>query len=302
MKPEKNYNLIAILGPTATGKTRLAAILANHFDGEIISADSRQVYKHMNIGTGKDLDDYKVKDKTIPYHLIDIAEPGEEFNLYRFKEEFKNSFEGITRRHKIPFLVGGSGMYLSSVIQDYHLVKDEQKEIEKLNEHSLEELRSIFFQLETSPHNITDIEDKERLIKAISILRSSESKLDIPKITSLNIGIKISKDELKKRIKTRLKKRFEEGMIDEVKKLIEMGISVERLKLYGLEYKFIAQYLNDELYYNDMFQKLNSAINNFAKRQGTWFRKMEKEGVEIHWIEAGDLTSAKILINNNFSR
>lgn len=301
MQPEKNYNLITILGPTATGKTSLAVKLADHFDGEIISADSRQVYKYMNIGTGKDLDDYRLKGKTVPFHLIDIAEPGEEFNLYRFNEEFRKSFEAIILRKRTPFLVGGSGMYLSSVIQQYHLIKDEQTEIDKLNKLSLQELRSIYFQLETSPHNITDTEDKERLIKAISILRSSETETGIPEINSFNIGIKISKDDLKRRINARLKKRFKEGMIDEVKGLIERGISIERLKQYGLEYKFISQYLNNELNYNDMFQKLNSAINNFAKRQRTWFRKMEKEGVEINWIDPGDFSSAKSLISSNFS-
>lgn len=296
------YNLITILGPTAIGKTKLAVQLANHFNGEIISADSRQVYRGMNIGTGKDLSDYFINDYQIAYHLIDIVEPSEEFDVYKFQQLFYQAFEDISKRKKIPFLVGGTGMYLSSILQNYKLNKADfekvQREYSSLND---EELREILKTLNPNLHNATDLTNKNRIIKAIAVSKA-DSKIDYTtKINSLNIGVNLSRDEIKKRITARLKKRLdEEGMIDEVKHLMEAGINYEKMIYFGLEYKFIAQYLKGELNKNDMFQKLNSAIHSFAKRQMTWFRKMEREGVVINWIEGPNFEKAKILIESNF--
>jgi len=294
-----HYNIITILGPTATGKTKLAAQLSHEFNGEIISADSRQVYKRMDIGTGKDYNDYKVDSERIKYHLIDIIEPAEEFNLFSFIKLFDEKFAEITSRNKLPFLVGGTGLYLSAVLQNYKLKKagfetDKKGELSKRN---LNELREILLKLKPHQHNKTDLEDKERLIRAILIAESNERDLNIKiPVNSLTIGVKLPRDEIKNRITARLKKRLDEGMIDEVKSLVDSGLSYEKLNFFGLEYKFVGQYLNGELNYNDMFQKLNSAIHNFAKRQMTWFRKMEREGVLINWIDGPDFEKAKEII------
>lgn len=295
------YNLITILGPTATGKTKLAVQLANHFNGEIISADSRQVYRGMNIGTGKDLSDYFINDHQIAYHLIDIIEPSEEFDVYNYQQLFYQAFEDISKRNKLPFVVGGTGMYLSSILQDYKFNKADfekvQREYSTLND---EELRKILKTLNPYLHNSTDLTNKNRIIKAIAVSKA-DSKIDYTtKINSLNIGVNLSRDEIKKRITDRLKKRLdEEGMIEEVKHLMESGISYKKMIFFGLEYKFIAQFLKGELNKNDMFQKLNSAIHSFAKRQITWFRKMEREGVVINWINGADFTEAKKIIEAN---
>ncbi len=300
-----NYNLITILGPTATGKTKLAAQLAHKFNGEIISADSRQVYKGMDIGTGKDLSDYVVDDSKIPYHLIDIADPNTEFNLFEFTFHFKDAFGKIISKNKIPFLTGGTGLYISSVVQNYQIKKAEYKEdaINRLSQLSMENLQSILLCLKPKLHNKTDLEDKERLIKAILIAESEgESLLKDVKINSLVIGVRFERTDIKKRITERLKKRLTAGMIEEIQKLLDSGVTYERLLKLGLEYKFIALYLKGELSYNDMFTKLNSAINAFAKRQMTWFRKMEREGVKINWIEKADFEQAADLISkHNFS-
>jgi len=284
-------DLITILGPTATGKTKLAARLANHFNGEIISADSRQVYKFMDIGTGKDLDDYIVENVSIPFHLIDIAEPTDEYNLYRFKNDFNRAYNKIRDHNKLPFLVGGTGLYLSSILQNYNLKdsvqsKERITQLEKLSE---EQLGKHLLKLNPIQHNTTDLKQKDRIIKAILIAETKDQKLYEVRnqFTSLNIGIRLERSEIKKRITNRLRKRLNEGMIDEVKNLLEMGVSNEKLSFFGLEYKYIALYLNNSLNYNDMFQKLNNAIHNFAKRQMTWFRKMEREGVKINWFDSG---------------
>ncbi len=287
-----NFNLITLLGPTATGKTRLAAFLAKDLNGEIISADSRQVYKFMDIGTGKDLSDYIVDNFNVPYHLINIAEPTEEYNLYRFKSDFYTAFEKIKTVQKLPFLVGGTGMYLSAILQNYKLRKADlsQNRIEELEDYSEEKLREILLSIKPKQHNITDLINSERIIKAILIEEANqiENIQSINPISSLNIGIKLERNEIKKRITDRLKKRLEEEMIDEIKNLLDMGISHNKLSFFGLEYKFISQYLRDELNYNDMYQKLNSAIHSFAKRQMTWFRKMERAGVNINWFDGKD--------------
>ena len=295
------YDLITILGPTAVGKTNLAAKLAFRFNGEIISADSRQVYKGMNIGTGKDYNDYFVNGHKVNYHLIDVVEPYEEFNLYLFKENFVKSFGSIKEGGKFPFLVGGSGLYLSSVIQKYELQKAdfESNEYEYLNKLSHEDLKEQLKELNLNLHNTTDLTEKDRTIKAIIVEKSKEQAPAFStEFNSLNIGIKLSREEIKKRITKRLDERFESGMIDEVNKLIDSGISFERLNFFGLVYKYIGQYIKGELNYNDMYQQLNSAIHNFAKRQMTWFRKMGKEGVKINWINGPDYESAVNIIKN----
>jgi len=235
-----NFNLITLLGPTATGKTRLAAFLAKDLNGEIISADSRQVYKFMDIGTGKDLSDYIVDNFNVPYHLINIAEPTEEYNLYRFKSDFYTAFEKIKTVQKLPFLVGGTGMYLSAILQNYKLRKADlsQNRIEELENYSEEKLREILLSIKPKQHNITDLINSERIIKAILIEEANqiENIQSINPISSLNIGIKLERNEIKKRITDRLKKRLEEEMIDEIKNLLDMGISHNKLSFFGLEY------------------------------------------------------------------
>lgn len=296
-------NLITILGCTATGKTKLAVQLADCFNGEIISADSRQVYRGMNVGTGKDLSEYFIQGKQIPFHLIDIIVPTEEFNLYSYQQSFYKSFDDTVSRNKLPFLVGGTGMYLSSVLQNYNLSKaDFENKSENLKKFSDDELRKNLKEFNPSLHNTTDLNDRERILKAITVSKSQKDKSETQKINSLIIGINLSRDEIKKRITARLKKRLnEEGMIEEVKSLMDSGVSYDKMIFFGLEYKFIAQYLKGELNKNDMFQKLNSAIHSFAKRQMTWFRKMEREGVVINWINGADFSKAKELIEKNFS-
>ena len=298
-----SYNLITILGPTATGKTKLAAKLAKELDGEIISADSRQVYRHMNIGSGKDLEDYSMEGKIIPYHLIDVVEPTEEFNLYKFNQLFHQSFSEIKGKRKIPFLVGGTGLYISSILRGYKLTQVDlsKKKLESFDGYSIEELRNILIELNPKPHNTTDLLDRERIIKAIIVASASvKSPSEKKPISSLTIGIKLSRTEIKNRITERLKFRLKNGMVNEVEELLKSGISHDKLFFFGLEYKFIALYLRKELTYNDMFQKLNSAIHNFAKRQMTWFRKMEREGIKINWIEGPDFERAKKIINENY--
>ena len=293
------YDLITILGPTAVGKTKLAAKLAFRFNGEIISADSRQVYKGMNIGTGKDYNDYFVNGHKVNYHLIDIVEPYEDFNLFLFKEYFLNSFEDIKGREKLPFLVGGSGLYLSSVLQKYELHKSdfESDEYDYLKTQSHDDLKKQLIELNSDLHNFTDLTEKERTIKAIIIEKTKNLTPALTtEINSLNIGIKLSREEIKSSITQRLNERLEAGMIDEVQKLIDSGISYEKLDFFGLEYRYLSLYIKDELNYNDMFQKLNSAIHNFAKRQMTWFRKMEKEGIKINWIDGQDYDNAVNII------
>ena len=296
------FNLVTILGPTATGKTRLSVQLANHFNGEIISADSRQVYRGMNIGTGKDLSEYKLDDKLIPYHLIDVNDPTEDFDLYKFQQSFYKSFTDISNRNKRPFLVGGTGMYLSSILQKYSLNK---ADFEKINDDYAsfndEELKKILIELNPDLHNSTDLADRSRILKAIAVTKAQPKITEKPGINSLNIGVLLTRDEIKKRITVRLKRRIEqEGMIEEVKSLMDSGVSYDKMIFFGLEYKFIARFLKGELNKNDMFQKLNSAIHAFSKRQMTWFRKMEREGVVINWIDGADFNKSKLIIEENF--
>jgi tRNA dimethylallyltransferase len=296
------FNLISIIGPTACGKTNLAAKLAFHFKGEIISADSRQVYQYMDIGTGKDRSEYIVNGNQINYHLIDIIEPDTEYSLYNFQKDFHNSYNQIVARNNYPFLTGGSGLYLSSIIQNYKLKKTDfaEGDLDKKDE---EELRNLLLELKPNQHNKTDLINRDRLISALKIalsdnIANGETK-NFRKINSLNIGIAPNREVIKKRITERLKKRLDEGMIAEVESLLEHGISHNRLELFGLEYKYISFFLKNEINFNDMFQKLNSAIHSFAKRQMTWFRKMEKEGVKINWLDSPDYESAEKIINSS---
>ena len=296
-------NLITILGPTATGKTRLASQLAQKYNGEIISADSRQVYLGMDIGTGKDLSDYMVGSEKISYHLIDIIHPREEFNLFMFKELFAKSFSDITSRNKMPFLVGGTGLYISSIIQNYDLKKADfnavrVKELEIL---PLDELQNRLIHLNPNVHVKKDLLSKNRMINAIMVAEAKQRLEDFPEINPLVLGVKTDRDEIKRRITERLSKRLNEGMVDEVKHLLESGITFERLVSFGLEYKFVSLHLKGELSYEEMFQKLNTAIHQFSKRQMTWFRKMEREGVKINWLNGADFNTACKIIDESLS-
>ena len=299
-----SFNLITILGPTAVGKTALAAKLAYRFDGEIISADSRQVYIGLDLGSGKDLTDYTVKGRKIPYHLIDIIEPSEEFNLYLFHKLFYESFLSITSKGKTPFLVGGTGLYLDSILRSYKLARAdlEGDRYYELNQLNISELQDLLKSVNPDLHNTTDLLIKERIIKAIIISeqRYSEITVNKAKIVSLNLGIKLPREKIKSNITSRLKKRLDEGMIDEVEGLLKGGVSYNKLINLGLEYRYITMHLNGELNYNDMFQKLSSAIHNFAKRQMTWFRKMEREGVKIYWMDGANETGAENIIEKKF--
>lgn len=295
---EKLNNLITILGPTATGKTKLAAELASIIDAEIISADSRQVYRGMDIGTGKDLKDYEVNGKPIPHHLIDIVDPGYEYNIFEFQRDFLNAYQHIKERNKTAILCGGSGMYLDAVIRGYQLKQvPENKELRNnlnlLSDDQLKEKLLAFGKL----HNETDLTDRKRLLRAIEIREFEKThgvEHHFPQFKSLNFGIYFEREVIRKRITSRLINRLKNGMVDEVKDLLDKGLTPEQLMFYGLEYKYVTQFVLGELRYNDLYQKLNSAIHQFAKRQMTWFRRMEKKGVHIHWIH-GDLSSKEKL-------
>lgn len=300
-KPPGRANLLVILGATASGKTRLGVQLADRFDGEIISADSRQVYRGMDIGTGKDLHEYE----GIPYHLIDVAPPGSEFNLFQFQRHFLACFAEISGRGKLPILVGGSGMYLDCVLRGYRLTEvPENPELrEELARLSMEELTERLVRATPSLHNTTDLTERGRLTRAIEIAEHrGETSEPWPDILPYTIGIRWDRALIRERITRRLKERMEAGMVEEVRRLHEAGTSWERLEFYGLEYRYIARYLKGELSRNDMFQKLNAAIHDFAKKQENWFKKMQSRGTEIHWVEgAGDpLNEALELLQNRF--
>jgi tRNA dimethylallyltransferase len=291
--------LITILGPTAVGKTKFATNLAYIFNGEIISADSRQVYIGMDIGTGKDYSDYLMNGIKIRSHLIDIIEPTQEFNLYLFTELFKKSFEEILTSDKVPFMVGGTGMYLSAILQHYALneVDFNNERARQLSEFNIDQLQSHLLSLNPKLHNTTDTLNKDRIIKAILIAENpTETESELDDIVHLVIGLYEEREIVKEKIRNRLKFRLQNGMIEEAEKLLKSGITHEKLRFFGLEYKFLSFYLSGELNYNDLQQKLASSIIQFSKRQMTWFRKMEKEGVMINWLTNKEIGKAKELI------
>ena len=289
-----NYNLITILGPTATGKTTLAAHLAAKMNGEVISADSRQVYRGMDLGTGKDYEDYFVNGVEVPSHLVDIEDAGAHYNVYRFQTDFIEIFENIRERNKFPVLCGGSGLYLEAVLKGYKLIQvpPNKKLREELEGKSLEELTEVLRSIKSGLHNSTDIETDRRALRAIEIEMYYKEHPEIdtfmPEISSLNIGIKFDRETRRERITERLKQRMEAGMLDEVKKLLDLGVTPEQLIYYGLEYKYLTLHVIGTLSYEEMFRQLEIAIHQFAKRQMTWFRGMMRRGFDIHWISPGN--------------
>lgn len=291
MMKESSYNLITVLGPTASGKTTFAAALAYDLDTEIISADSRQLYRGMDIGTGKDLDEYIVDGKHIPYHLIDIANPGYRYNLFEYQRDFLTAYNEIRSKDKLPILCGGTGLYIESVLKSYRMqpVPENPQLRKKLENKSLDELTSMLATMKQL-HNTTDVDTVKRAIRAIEIQTYYRDhpveKREFPDIKSLTIGIHIDRDLRREKITHRLHQRLDSGMIDEVKKLLAQGITPEDLIYYGLEYKYLTLYVIGQLTYNEMFSQLEIAIHQFAKRQMTWFRGMERRGTPIYWINA----------------
>ncbi len=291
---------IVIFGPTAVGKTKLAARLAYRFNGEIISADSRQVYIGMNIGTGKDYADYVVEGEKISYHLIDVFEPTEEYNLVRFIEDYNTAFTKIISSNKIPFLTGGTMLFIDAILSGYELKKvnfeNAKKKYEKFTD---EQLREKLLKVSSRLHNTTDLTDRERMIKALVIAEENDERIISPiKSNSLNICILPKRKIIYRRIDERLSKRLKNGMIEEVENLVKSGISFSKLEFFGLEYRYISKYLKGELNYNDMKQKLASAIKNFAKRQITWIRKIEKKGTPILFFYSPDEKEISVAVQN----
>jgi tRNA dimethylallyltransferase len=318
----KRYNLLVVLGPTASGKTGLAVRLAQRIGGEILSADSRQVYRGMDLGTGKDLSEYGREGEAVPVHLIDICDPGEEFSLFAFQDRFYPCFREILKRGRIPVLAGGTGLYLDAVLRGYRMVAvPENPELrERLAGEQMESLRRYFLSFCPDVHNSTDLLERNRLIRAIEIAEFSQAHPPDPEIpgtastmfpattahqgvsetpigiSPLIIGIRCERNDLRRKITLRLKARLEAGMIEEVRRLHDRGIGWERIDAFGLEYRYIALHLQRKITVEEMFQTLNTRIHQFAKRQETWFRRMERNGVRIHWIEGADEEAALGLI------
>ena len=306
--------MITILGPTASGKTPLAAALAAEIGGEIISADSRQVYRRMDIGTGKDLEDYIVRSQNsadgikVPYHLIDIREPGTKYNLFEYQQDFFDAYEAIRSRGAVPILCGGTGLYIEAVLKGYQLspVPQNQPLRDSLEGKSLTELTRMLQELKaktgSNMHNTTDVDSCQRAIRAIEIesynIDHPTPRRELPPVDSLIIGVNIDRELRREKITRRLKARLEEGMVDEVKALLDEGIPAEDLIYYGLEYKFVTEHLMGQLTYDEMFTRLEIAIHQFAKRQMTWFRGMERRGFKIHWIDATLPMEEKIKLIN----
>ena len=293
------HDLITILGPTASGKTALAAALAVETGGEIISGDSRQVYRGMDIGTGKDLADYVVDGVTVPHHLIDIADAGDKYNVFEFQRDFLAAYEDIRSRGRLPLLCGGTGMYIESVLRGYRLLPvPENTELRaRLEGKTLDELTGILAGYKVL-HNTTDVDTAKRAIRAIEIEEFYRNRpaqeREFPHIESLTIGLDISRELRRERISRRLKQRLDEGMADEVRGLLDKGVAAEDLIYYGLEYKFVTLYVTGRMAYGEMYKKLETAIHQFAKRQMTWFRGMERRGISICWIDATLPTEDKV--------
>lgn len=298
MKTSK-YDLITILGPTASGKTQLAACVAQKLNGEIISGDSRQVYRGMNLGTGKDYHDYTVNNINIPYHLIDIVDAGSKYNVYEFQKDFFRVYNDIKLRGNIPILCGGSGLYIESVIKGYKLIAvPDNAELrltmkDKSDEELIKQLSSY-----KKLHNETDTTNRKRLERAIEIeeyyANNDVDESPLPKLNNIIFGVRYSRNNERNRISCRLKQRLKDGMVDEVKALLDSGIKAEDLIYYGLEYKYLTQHILGEISWDEMFIQLNNAIAQFAKRQMTWFRRMERNGIDIKWIQ-GNLPIAEKL-------
>ena len=301
IRRKNNVDIITVLGPTACGKTGFAVALAHALDAEIISADSRQVYRRMDLGTGKDLDDYTFCDDEgnkvcVPYHLIDIVEPGTKYNLYRYQQDFLEAYNDIRSRGKRVVVCGGTGLYLESIVRGYQISEVPKNEAlrQSLEGKSLDELTAMLAELKARSgavmHNTTDVDTCKRAIRAIEIethnLENPLPNRDFPRLTSLNIGLDIPRDLRRQRISERLKARLDAGMLDEIRALLAEGIPAEDLIYYGLEYKYLTLHVIGQLTYDEMFTQLETAIHQFAKRQMTWFRGMEKRGSEIHWIKA----------------
>lgn len=296
--------MITILGPTASGKTDLAAHLAYAIGGEIISADSRQVYRGMDIGTGKDLADYVVKGRQVPYHLIDIVDAGTKYNLYRYQQDFNMAYKDVESRERIPVLCGGTGLYIEAVLHGYALstVPQNQELRLRLEHYSLDELAAMLVDLKrrtgSNMHNRTDVDTVQRAIRAIEIetynLEHYAELRRMQPVDSLVVGVSIDRDDRRRKITDRLLQRLENGMVEEVRGLLESGIMPEDLIYYGLEYKYVTEFVVGRLSYSDMFRQLEIAIHQFAKRQMTWFRGMERRGTEIHWIDANLSMDEKI--------
>jgi tRNA dimethylallyltransferase len=287
--PDPN-TLIVITGPTATGKTRLAACVAAKCDGEVISADSRQVYRGMDIGTGKDLHDFMVDDILVPYHLVDIVEPGYEYNVFEFQQDFVKAFNHIQKRRKQGILCGGTGLYIEAALKGYALQKVEpdpelRENLQLLTNEELANILAHFRPL----HNTTDTNDRERLIRAVEIETYQQTnpgvKTGFPKFKNIIFGIHFERSVIRQRITERLSRRLEAGMLNEINRLLESGLKPGQLKFYGLEYRILTQYATGEISYDEMFNTLNTAIHQFAKRQMTWFRRMERQGMPIQWID-----------------
>ena len=303
-----NYDLVVILGPTATGKTRLAVYLADQLKGEIISADSRQVFRGMNIGTGKDLKEYQLKEKNIPFHLIDISDPQEEYNVFQYQKDFQTAITYIRNQQNLPILCGGTGFYVKTILMDFHLpsVKPNKKLRQKLENWELDDLIQELESISPGASNYNLIDTKRRIIRAIELEMSNQKGNSIKKIKSQNsqfkiqnpiiIGIEFERDVIRERITERLHQRLNQGMIKEVELLLENGITHERLESLGLEYRFISHYLQNQFTLNEMTEKLNTAIHQFAKRQMTFFRNMEKNGINIHWVPEGNFKKALEII------
>ena len=287
-KAQNKIDMLCILGPTAAGKTHLAAALAKILDSEIISADSRQVYRDMDIGTGKDLDEYCIDGEKIPYHLINIVDAGYEFNVFEYQQAFLKAYQEIKNKKRLPILCGGTGLYINAVLSGYKLVKvpEDNKLRDELRDKTDKELIARLSGLGPL-HNTTDTLNRNRLIRAIEIAEhSGEPEIDkFPSIETRTYGLRLERTDLKKLIAARLKTRLKNGMIEEVERLLKK-LTPEPLEFYGLEYRFVTKYARGELNRNDMFQKLNSAIYQFAKQQEKWFRRMERNGIKIIWLEA----------------
>ena len=296
MNNKNTFDLIVVLGATATGKTKLAVQIANELNGEIISADSRQIYKKMDIGTGKDYNEYSIKNHQIKYHLIDILEPQYDYSVYQFQKDFKRAFDQIKLNNKVPILCGGTGLYIDSVLLDYALFKASPnlKLRQNLEKKSLNELRSLAGEEFLKNTNDSEINNKRRIIRFIEKLnQKDQSPKQIIKIKSpLILGTKFERDVIRKKISIRLLQRLEEGLIEEVKNLIKDGISYERLESIGLEYKFVSYYLKKQITIDELIIKLTTAIQQFAKRQLSWYRRMERRSLKINWIENADYNIA----------